>query len=100
MKSWRAGDSRKAPRPRPSKRVYSGTVGATYGPPGTPMRRVALPASVIVILAVAIVSYRIAHQKIVVERPMLGGPPPEARHHEDLVGRPAPAFTTVDQQGH
>lgn len=62
------------------------------------MRRLFVYASVaVVILAAA--TYWLSKRELVVERPSLGGPPPQARQHENLVGRAAPTFSALDLSG-
>ena len=60
------------------------------------MSKAAVPI-LVVIIAVTAGSYWAAHQKVVVERPVLGAPPPaQPRTHENLVGRNMPAFVLND----
>lgn len=69
------------------------------------MRRIAPYALIGVAVVAAAASYVVANRSVVVERPTLGGPPPntrpKTRRHPtlNLVGRAAPAFRVQDLQG-
>ena len=63
------------------------------------MRRTVLYILLIVIAAVAITMYWMAHRSFVVKRAMIGSPPPRIQPHESLIGRMAPDFAGVDQDG-
>ena len=63
------------------------------------MRRIAIYAALVIVVVAAFVAYGVATRPIVIERPSLGGPPPAARKHQDLVGSKAPAFEAVDLSG-
>ena len=63
------------------------------------MRRTVLYISLIVIAAAAITMYWMAHRSFVVKRAMIVGPLPRIPPHESLIGRMAPDFAGVDQDG-
>jgi peroxiredoxin len=63
------------------------------------LRRTVLYISLIVIAAAAITMYRMAHRSFAVKRAMIGGPIPRIPPHESLIGRMAPDFAGVDQEG-
>jgi len=63
------------------------------------MRRAFYAVALIAVTAVAIVAYRRATETIVIERPTLGGPPPEAsRTIASLVGQPLPFIPGAVQE--
>jgi peroxiredoxin len=63
------------------------------------MRRVLIYGFLASLVMLAAVAYWLSQRELVVERPMLGGPPPTARKHQNLVGRRLPTFAAVDQNG-
>ncbi|HYC88679.1 MAG TPA: TlpA disulfide reductase family protein [Thermoanaerobaculia bacterium] len=64
------------------------------------MRRALIYGALAVAVLLSAAAYWSSRREMVVERPSLGGPPPGARpKRQDLVGRPLPAFTAVDQHG-
>lgn len=63
------------------------------------MRRQLMYGSLAVVVILAAAAYWVSQRELVVERPQMGGPPPSARKHQNLVGRRLPAFDMVDQNG-
>jgi peroxiredoxin len=63
------------------------------------MRRRAIAVLFALVVAVAISSWWASRRELVVERPSLGGPPPNAHPQVSLVGRAAPAFEAADLNG-
>ncbi len=63
------------------------------------MRRIVIFA-VLAIVFVGALMYWMSHRSLVVERAMIGAPPQmRVPHHVNLVGKPAPFFTAMDQRG-
>lgn len=63
------------------------------------MRRLLLWGALAVAVLASATAYWLSNRQLVVERPSLGGPRPSARKHVNMVGRPAPELSGVDQHG-